>query len=254
MLEDAFNSIKAHLYDRAVSPLMGSIIVSWLAWNYKFPMLLISKEPILEKYRIINEVLYSTDSSIYLYGVLYPILTALAYIFIYPFPAEFVFKFTRNRQKSISNIKKYIEGETLLTVKESIALRREIDSLEDIFIADLEKRDAEIERLKGQLNSSNGIENNSHSASREDVNNITKPMELDDAEYEILQALEDSDFPESSIIRMLEGRKSSAWVKYHIEKLKRLGFISSVRDEFGDHELTITYDGRTHLINSLQNY
>ncbi|WP_421151934.1 hypothetical protein [Aeromonas dhakensis] len=248
MLEDALNSIKAHLYDRAVSPLMGSIIVSWVVWNYKLPLLLISKEPILEKYRIISEVLYATNASIYLNGLLYPILTAATYIFIYPYPAEFVFKFTRNRQKSISNIKRQIEGEALLTVKESMELRREIDKLEDEFMAILGKKEAEIEKLRNELNEMNVQGIGANTSSKEEGKKINSNKALNDTEHEILQLLDDSNASESTIIAIFEGRRSSNWVKYHIEKLEKLGLIRSATDDFGDDEWTITYNGRTYLI------
>ncbi|MEH8161271.1 helix-turn-helix domain-containing protein [Aeromonas veronii] len=244
MLEDVFNSIKAHLYDRAVSPLMGSFIVSWIVWNYKLPLLIMSKEPILEKYRIISEVLYTSESSIYLNGLAYPTLTALAYIFIYPYPAEFVFKFTRNRQKSISNIKRRIESETLLTIKESVELRREIERLEDVFIADLGKKDAEIERLKVKLNESTPAKIDTENEGGSIINN----MLLNETEYEILSILEDENISESTIVRLFDGRRTTGWVKYHLEKLERLGLINKTRDEFGDEVWYITYNGRTYLI------
>lgn len=248
MLEDVFNSIKAHLYDRAVSPLMGSVIVSWVVWNYKLLLLLISKESFLEKYRIISEVLYTTKASIYLDGLLYPTLTAAAYIFIYPYPAEFVFRFTRHRQKSISNIKREIEGEALLTVKESIVLRREINKLEDVFIADLGKKDAEIERLRNELDERNVQNIDTSIISVEGVKKRKSNIELNEIENEILQMLEDSSVSESTIFRLFEGRKSSNWIKYHLEKLEKMGFISAMIDELGDEAWKITYNGRTYLI------
>lgn len=248
MLEDVFNSIKAHLYDRAVSPLMGSVIVSWVVWNYKLPLLLISKESFLEKHRIISEVLYTTKASIYFDGLLYPILTAVAYIFIYPYPAEFVFRFTRHRQKSISNIKREIEGEALLTVKESIVLRREINKLEDVFIADLGKKDAEIERLRNELDEKNVQNIDTSVISVDDVKNKKSNIKLNETEHELLQLLEDSKADESTIVRLYEGRKPPNWIKYHLEKLAKMGFISTVTDEFGDKAWDITYNGRKYLI------
>ena len=151
MLDDMFKSVKAQLYERAVSPLIGSIVISWSLWNYKFILLMVSGLKVTDKYKIIDEVLFTTWQQAYLQGALYPIATAVFYLYLYPYPAKYVFEFTRNRQKEISDIKRKIEDETLLSVKESRAIRREIYALEEEMQKDIERKDSEIERLRKEL-------------------------------------------------------------------------------------------------------
>ena len=115
MFDEILKSIKAHLYERSVSPLMGSFIVAWGVWNYKFFLVILSGMPVVDKFEMIEKTLFPTYMQMLLQGTLYPFLTAMVYLFIYPYPAKKVFEFSRNRQKEISDIKRKIEDETLLT-------------------------------------------------------------------------------------------------------------------------------------------
>ncbi|WP_133146461.1 MULTISPECIES: hypothetical protein [unclassified Vibrio] len=80
-----------------------------------------------------------------------PILTSLAYLFVYPIPAEFVFSYTQKRQKNLKTIKIDIEEDTPLSEAESRALRAKIPELEYVYNTQLTKKDSEIEKLKSQL-------------------------------------------------------------------------------------------------------
>jgi hypothetical protein len=44
MFDDAIKSIRAELYERVASPLLGSFIVSWLIWNYRLILLIFFDE------------------------------------------------------------------------------------------------------------------------------------------------------------------------------------------------------------------
>ena len=57
MLDDLSKSIKASLYERATSPLFGAFVISWLAWNYRFVLTVISSMSAKEKfsYRVLSE-------------------------------------------------------------------------------------------------------------------------------------------------------------------------------------------------------
>jgi len=61
-MTDILNSFKAHLYERTVSPLVGSFIFYWLIFNYKLPVILLdSKLSSNEKFSQI-ESLYAENS------------------------------------------------------------------------------------------------------------------------------------------------------------------------------------------------
>lgn len=157
MLSDAVTSIKAYLYERAVSPLLGSLIISWCAWNYKFLLLLVSGLTFSEKLRF-THVLYSNDYEIFLQGMLFPFLTSVAYLFIFPYPAQFVYKFSLRRQKALNDLKNEQQENELLTLEQSKAIRNQLAEVEKQFDElverkerAIEQRDREIEELKAQV-------------------------------------------------------------------------------------------------------
>ncbi|EGQ9717151.1 hypothetical protein ACRRGR_003254 [Vibrio alginolyticus] len=125
MFADAFTSIRAYMYDRVCSPLLGSLLISWAVWNYKFFILILSSLSYGDKLRYIN-ILYSSAYEIYLQGVLLPILTATFYIFVFPYPAQWVYQFSLARQKKLADIKHDIEDSKLLTVEQSRVIRQQL--------------------------------------------------------------------------------------------------------------------------------
>jgi len=41
MITDILNSIKANLYERVTSPLVGTFLFSWIIFNWRIPIVLI---------------------------------------------------------------------------------------------------------------------------------------------------------------------------------------------------------------------
>lgn|GEM_PF-3309965 len=157
MLADSMTSIKAYLYERAVSPLLGSLIVSWAAWNYQFILLWVSGMKFPEKLRYVH-VLYSSDYEIYLQGMLFPFLTSMAYLFLFTYPAEWVYRFSLYRQGILKEWKVKNEDNDRLSVEKSRAIRQQLadaerEAEEQIERKDraIESRDREIEDLRSQL-------------------------------------------------------------------------------------------------------
>lgn len=150
MIEDLINSTKVALYDRATSPLFGSFLASWCIWNWEIIWVLFSNIPVMNK---INFMDNHFSSFLEAFGLLFlgPVLTSLAYLFVYPIPAEFVFSYTQKRQKNLKSIKIDIEEKTPLSEAESRALRDKIPELEYAYYTQLTKKDSEIEKLKSQL-------------------------------------------------------------------------------------------------------
>ena len=74
-------------------------------------------------------------------GVLFPALTSLAYLFLYPFPAKWVYEFTREQQKKILAIRRRIEEETPLTIEDSRRIRAELAKERDTYYSDLVKKE-----------------------------------------------------------------------------------------------------------------
>jgi hypothetical protein len=152
-MDDYIKSIKAHLYDRATSPLFGTFTISWVLWNLKTIIVLVSTMDPEKKFTFISEHIYSTPLSVGLYGALYPLLSTLAFIFLYPYVAKPVYKFTLKQKRELQNLKKSVEEETLLSVADSLKLRREFLSREREFEKVLGAKDEEVQRLKQVITS-----------------------------------------------------------------------------------------------------
>ncbi|MBE3681695.1 hypothetical protein [Vibrio campbellii] len=172
MLADAMTSIKAYLYERAVSPLLGSLIVSWAAWNYRFFFLAVSDLKYAEKmaeiekfYQIADthNVLWLFDwtvSNFWAIGVVFPLITSMLYLFVFPFPAEWVYRFSLGRQKVLNDLKNEKQENELLTLEQSKAVRNQLADTEKQFDEQIERkdraievRDREIERLTSEIES-----------------------------------------------------------------------------------------------------
>lgn len=251
MLDEILKSIKAQLYDRAVSPLMGSFIISWGIWNYKFLLLVISGVTITEKYRIIDEVLFGTWQQIYLRGALYPIITSLVYLYAYPYPSKYVFEFSRNRQKEISDIKRRIEDETLLTAKESRSIRREIYALEEEFQKDLERKNSEIERLKLELEEIDKGKSISIDQLAKSANSIEPTIDksLPEGQLEVLKKVGESEGAVSEQYLIDSESGSHIKNKYNLEELAKNGYLERGYDRNMDiYTYDLTHKGRSYLV------
>lgn len=152
MFEQVIKSVQAQISERTASPLMGSFLLSWCLWNYKFLVILFSSASVSRTFDLIETVAFPNLSVILLKGVLLPAMTAAAYIFLYPYPAKYVYEFSRMRQKEINDIKRRIEEETPLTIEESRKIRAELARIEAEHSEQRDRKDREIERLKAQLN------------------------------------------------------------------------------------------------------
>lgn len=123
MWEEISKSVKSVLYDRISSPLVGAFAVSWALWNYRFLTVLISGMEPIAKFETIDTALYPTLVCVLLRMIAFPLLTTIAFIYLYPYPARLVYKFAREQQKQLKNIRQRIEDETPLTAEESKVIR-----------------------------------------------------------------------------------------------------------------------------------
>lgn len=123
MFEDLQKEIKSHLYDRVRSPLTGGFIVSWCIWNWRIIFTLFSDLAYTAKIAELN-CLIDNSGSWHLKLWLFPLITALLYIFVYPYLAKFPYEFSETRKKELKEIKRGIEDETPITQEEANRLRR----------------------------------------------------------------------------------------------------------------------------------
>ena len=134
MLNDLITSAKETLLDRLTSPLIGSFVLAWPLWNYKFVVILLSSNSVTVTFQLIETIAFRSGWEVAWRGVLAPLASALAYVFLYPYPATWVFRFVRRHQANLNRIKLEIEGAELMSLNESrllrASIRTRIDSLE----------------------------------------------------------------------------------------------------------------------------
>lgn len=156
-MTEILNSIKAILYDRAVSPLFGTFAAAWTFWNYKFFLVLFSSMEIEGKLAYIQYVLYDSDTftkvpffdlAVSNVGLTYPIYTTIAAILIYPLFSLPVYAHGRYFASLMRQIKDRFEGEELLSVSKSREIRRLVAEQAQQFDTSLEKQNEEISFLK----------------------------------------------------------------------------------------------------------
>ncbi len=121
--KDIWASIISQIHERTTNPLTFSFVLSWLLWNYRFIFISVSELPVKEKLSYIKSFYpdwYIAGQE----GFLYPLLTSLAYIFIYPFITIYVVNYYRDHQIRIANSLKRLEKERTLSKEDAAALER----------------------------------------------------------------------------------------------------------------------------------
>lgn len=174
MLEEFEKSVKATLYDRLTSPLVGSLVTAWSICNYKFFLIILSnlsfaeKSVALENYfsrsndfiRLLNWILScfnrgeitSPTFCYYLNTYAIPVCWAVIYIFVYPWAAEKVFKKWQNYIEKKRKIKNEIEGKRLLTLAESEEIRTKYLQSENKIAELMQNSENELKEWKDRCN------------------------------------------------------------------------------------------------------
>lgn len=159
-MQDIFTSIKAYLYDRMVSPLIGAFIVGWSVWNYRFFVVMFSAglpTPV-DKFEAID-LLFGPytftigDASFWISGriidgALVPAVIALIYLYVYPLLAKPVYAHSLKKQKELRVIKQAQDDQRLLSVEESRELYRRLAQMQS-------KHQDEVDSLNNQISALN---------------------------------------------------------------------------------------------------
>ncbi len=250
MLDELVKTVRLHLSERLTSPLFGAFAVSWCAWNYRMILVLLSGEPVLGKFALIDGTLYADPSEIYLRGLLYPLLTALAYLFVYPYPAKWVYAFARKRQKEILETRRKIEDETPLTIEDSRKIRQQMASAEQVHHEGLERKEREIERLKNRiLDLEQSLITAQNTTSAPTIRGTEKNGNLAPELIEYLHILKSSGGMRSvnSILRHPVHTKVEA--EYYLGELEHLGLVTKGwSDDLGTKAYSLTQQGRSAVM------
>lgn len=122
-------SIGDFVEERFTSPLISSFALAWAAVNYKFFVILFSKESVASSFVLIGKMFPDWETRA-LNGFVIPLGIALFYLFVFPYPSQWVYRQWRRNLQKTDNIKQDYENSKRLTLDESRELRKNINELE----------------------------------------------------------------------------------------------------------------------------
>ncbi|WHU84795.1 hypothetical protein A7P61_07305 [Pantoea agglomerans pv. betae] len=200
MFDDLLKTIKAQLYDRIASPLFSSYLISWVGWNYKFLLTLFSGMKVKEKLDFISSVVYPSFNYLLLHGALYPLITSMLIIFVYPYPAKFTYEFHRRRQVELKEIQQKIDDETPITREEAKKIRTDALIMSIDFEKEIEKLREENVQLRRLVKDSQVVGANEDTAGNEtrqiDKGDVATPVEFGNAESQFSEVIT----PEENVV------------------------------------------------------
>lgn len=123
-LKDLWASLIAGMRERTTNPLTVAFILSWSLWNYKFFVVILGNDPTTERLKTLGEI-YPLARDTYMGGaLLYPAISALLYVFIYPLIGMVAIWVYRKYQVTTANLVKNAEKARTITPQERDALVR----------------------------------------------------------------------------------------------------------------------------------
>lgn len=245
MIDDLLKSVKQNALERLASPLLGSFVLAWCAWNYKFIVILFSAASVTHTFTLIETIAFPDHTTVLFRGILYPLVSSLAYVFLYPYPARFVYRFTLERQREINSIRKQIEDETPLTLEESRRIREEQRDSDRQNREKIDQLTQEVTRLQAlQSNQSTGKDKVAEVEVR-----APSPRELEPSQLELLRLVEGNggNMTEKQIIQ--EAKEKKVKVEFDLGELVRMNLM--VKDysmRVSDYTYTFTHAGRKVLL------
>jgi hypothetical protein len=223
IMTELTKSIKAVLYERIKSPLSGSFLLTWIVWNWKiiYATFFISENK-LEGTRI-DYIINSSDQLHLIWG---PIASTIIILTIVPLISYYAYWLSLVFKKMFIDKKNKIEGETLLTSKQSLELRRSLkEDLEKVAIIVTEKEE-EVEQLKLEIISIKELESNKNKVlikENKELANKTKILDKENQDLnkinKILGAEAEPKSPVKIILNSEESEKVSDIERYKFKDL-----------------------------------
>jgi len=148
LIEDFTTAVKAQLYERVSSPLLSSFALSWCGWNYKFLLVVLSGMSSHEKIVYIDMNIFPSVWSVVMHGAVLPLITCLFLIFLYPIPAEYIYRHVKIQQRRLKEIQQSIDDESPLSKEQARKIRREALESQLKYESEIDSKISENSRLK----------------------------------------------------------------------------------------------------------
>lgn len=147
---ELMNSVGDTTKERIASPLTGALIISWLLWNWRIVLVLLSTKPVEWKITYIDYLAFEGGSKQLWYCVFGPLITALFILLIYPVASIAIYRVWALYQKSFMRIEQDLRAERLVT-REDFERFRQAASKEYVDNEDrLRRKDALIQFHKDE--------------------------------------------------------------------------------------------------------
>jgi len=161
MLNDIKKSFNEIIYERTTSPFYGTLICSWLIWNWKiiYLTLFISENKLCE-----NKIDYIIKNYCQVENIIwYPLASSIVILTIIPFLSNGAYWLSLKFNKWKVDQKNKVDRKQLLSLEQSIQLREEISNQEEKIEKIIEKYNTKIKSLEIELagfkeNKDNSIE------------------------------------------------------------------------------------------------
>ncbi|MCX6246177.1 MAG: hypothetical protein NTW10_00450 [Bacteroidetes bacterium] len=148
-MKDIIKSIRAILDERISSPFYGTLIVSWLLWNWKIPYVTFFVDAAKLSSNKIDYIINNCSEIHHL--VTFPLISTLIILTLLPFVTNGAYWITLYFDTWRIKKKNDIEKNQLLTLEQSVQLRMEVQSIQEKFDKLVTSKDEEIELLKKQI-------------------------------------------------------------------------------------------------------
>ncbi len=244
MLSDILESTKQSLLEHLSNPLISSFCVSWCLWNWKFLVILFSNATVSQTFHLVETVAFPDFWSCFIRGFLLPLISSAIYIFVLPYPSQFVYAFSLKRQKEANQVKQSIQDEKLLSVEESSFLREEFREYERQSKEKINALNDEIAKLKSEKVTVKP----SLTKLLEPKAQSFKPSEF---QLEILRFVSQAkDFVSQEKIVTAIG-KTRVKTDFEIGELLKIELLKKSHDFNGETLVALTHEGRRVLLKEI---
>lgn len=122
-MKEISNLIREYFGDRINNPFSIAFCISWSLWNYKFLMIVFSKNTVSQTILLINQ-LYPTYKEYFIYFLVYPVLSSLFYLLVYPQLSKKIYEYHLEQLNKINEIKLKVEGKRIVTIETLQSIRQ----------------------------------------------------------------------------------------------------------------------------------
>lgn len=164
MLSDLRKSINAILFERVTSPFFGTLLISWIVWNWKIIYLtFFISESKIDGNKI--DYIIENYSDIHLL-ITFPLISTLVLITLIPFVSNGAYWLYLKFNRWKIDKKNEVEKKQLLSFEKSLAIRKELKDKEIEFEKLLSDKEEEIELLNIRITE---LEKGSKSSPKKDI-------------------------------------------------------------------------------------